>query len=129
MSLAENIKVIREGKNLTLTEFSKEVGLPKQVIWQLESGYNKNPSITTITTIAIKCQTTLDAIVGTPIKFHKVHENTKDSFVKAFLNEYTSQSDEEKIHIADVVLSLLKMSATQRERIITKLKSEFENQR
>lgn len=62
--IARNAKGLRKAHGLTLQEVADRGGLAKSYVWEIESGKNTNPSISTLVSLCAALGCSLDAIVG-----------------------------------------------------------------
>ncbi len=112
--IGENLKKIRKNRNLTMDILSKESGVSKSMISEIERGI-RNPSITTLWKIANTLKTPLNyflkdedlssptiykmneqlTIEGESYKFHPLMDFDEDKKLEIYLTEYFpgSQTD------------------------------------
>jgi transcriptional regulator with XRE-family HTH domain len=127
MSIADNVKAIREMSDMTVQEFATYVGLSHQVIWQLEHGLNKNPSMRVLSKLADETNNTIDFIVGRTERMPTSTETHPDYFIKAFHRNYYRQSKETKLSIAKTILTLFENFDADPDKVLTVLRDELNN--
>lgn len=64
MPLADRLKVLREGLDISLQDLADQVGASKAHIWDLERGRSTNPSIDLLKKLADKLKVSVADLVG-----------------------------------------------------------------
>ena len=62
--LSENIKELRKKHGLSQEELARRAGITYSTLIKIESGYNKNPTLGTLTKIASVFKVKIDSLVG-----------------------------------------------------------------
>lgn len=75
-----NLKIIRESKNITQSRLSNEIGVPQQTISSYESGKAK-PSIKTLCRMAEFLNTSTDYLLDKTDVMHPVDELTSNGLL------------------------------------------------
>jgi transcriptional regulator with XRE-family HTH domain len=66
--LGENIRYLRQGKNLSLADLSKKSGVSKPYISDLENGLGGRPNVQYLYRIATTLDTTIDGLINLSLK-------------------------------------------------------------
>src|SRR6267143_3013327 len=66
--LGENIRYVRQGKNLSLADLAKKSGVSKTYISDLENGLGGRPNVQYLYRIATALETTIDALIKLSLK-------------------------------------------------------------
>jgi len=66
--LGENIRYLRQGKNLSLADLTKKSGVSKTYISDLENGLGGRPNVQYLYKIATALETTIDALISLSLK-------------------------------------------------------------
>jgi|SRR6266850_2730927 len=66
--LGENIRYLRQGKNLSLADLTKKSGVSKTYISDLENGLGGRPNVQYLYKIATALDTTIDALINLSLK-------------------------------------------------------------
>jgi transcriptional regulator with XRE-family HTH domain len=66
--LGENIRYLRQGKNLSLADLTAKSGVSKTYISDLENGLGGRPNVQYLYKIATALDTTIDALINLSIK-------------------------------------------------------------
>lgn len=64
LKIGINAKGIRKARRLTLQQVADSAGLAKSYVWEIESGNNTNPSITSLVKLCGALGCSLDGLVG-----------------------------------------------------------------
>ncbi|MDQ0362498.1 helix-turn-helix domain-containing protein [Breznakia pachnodae] len=62
-NIKENLKNLRESRNLSKTKLAKEIGIDESIIRNIESGKSKNPTIETIANLCSYFSITIDTFM------------------------------------------------------------------
>ncbi|SRR6266568_1648505 len=73
--LGENIRYLRQGKNLSLADLAKMSGVSKTYISDLENGLGGRPNVQYLYKIATALETTIDALIKLSLKTSPVKTN------------------------------------------------------
>ena len=66
--LGENIRYLRQGKNLSLADLTAKSGVSKTYISDLENGLGGRPNVQYLYKIAIALETTIDTLINLSLK-------------------------------------------------------------
>jgi transcriptional regulator with XRE-family HTH domain len=66
--LGQNIRYLRQGKNLSLADLAAKSGVSKTYISDLENGLGGRPNVQYLYKIAIALETTIDALINLSLK-------------------------------------------------------------
>lgn len=66
--LGENIRYLRQGKNLSLADLTAKSGVSKTYISDLENGLGGRPNVQYLYKIATALETTIDALINLSLK-------------------------------------------------------------
>jgi len=66
--LGQNIRYLRQGKNLSLAGLAAKSGVSKTYISDLENGLGGRPNVQYLYKIAIALETTIDALINLSLK-------------------------------------------------------------
>jgi transcriptional regulator with XRE-family HTH domain len=66
--LGENIRYLRQGKNLSLADLAAKSGVSKTYISDLENGLGGRPNVQYLYKIATALETTIDALISLSLK-------------------------------------------------------------
>lgn len=105
----ENLKIIREERNITQIKLSIDLGVSQELISRYELGYSfPQPNMLIKLSQYFNCS--IDYLLGltdisTPIKY--LSNNYNDYKNYEFINKYNQLSDEDKLHIDNYLSFLL----------------------
>lgn len=66
--LGQNIRYLRQGKNLSLADLAAKSGVSKTYISDLENGMGGRPNVQYLYKIALALETTIDALINLSLK-------------------------------------------------------------
>src|SRR5277367_145541 len=66
--LGQNIRYLRQGKNLSLADLASTSGVSKPYISDLENGLGGRPNVQYLYKIALALETTIDALIDLSLK-------------------------------------------------------------
>lgn len=66
--LGENIRYLRQGKNLSLADLATKSGVSKTYISDLENGLGGRPNVQYLYKIALALETTIDSLISLSLK-------------------------------------------------------------